>query len=277
MNSAPHLAATVQRNVAISIASDHLMRKLPETKLKSNSASSIHDENTASFPNSHAILDSERFALRVDEIASTLPVLRNSDYPMTSENSRTGAQLDFQTPVIKKDPHGSSQKKKSKVSSKSTTSRPPMGATCGPTAVSSGKERAVLRAPSSSDINATLSKKLVRSATHVYIANLIRDMKKAQENIQKLQEKQQQQQLRQQQEQRAQHSRLHQQQMQHQIQTQQQMMHYHLQRSHHGPAMQSQDSFLSHSGAASIPQFGLAPPPISTAKSSAQVPFPLLL
>jgi hypothetical protein len=161
MNSAPHLAATVQRNVAISIASDHLMRKMPETKLKSNSATSVRDENTATFPNSHGILDSEQFALRVDEIASTLPVHRNSDYPLDLENSRTGAQLklltDFQTPVIKKDPHGSSQKKKSKVSSKSTTSRPPMGASCGPTAVSNGKERAVLRAPSSSDINATLS------------------------------------------------------------------------------------------------------------------------
>jgi hypothetical protein len=269
MNAAPHLAATVQRNVAISIASDILQRKGTDTKNNTNLSSKSHSANygphVANTAKIHPAKKSDSSCIKIEEQPAVLPMHGNSDI-QKSLLART---------VIsdKLDPHIPAKKRRSKFSSALAASHPP-NAPASNTGVVAGphvRERVVPKTPSSSAINATLSKKLVRSATHVYIANYINEMRKAQEALKKIQEKQQQQ-LRQQQEQRVQQNRLQQQQqhLQQQMHNQQQMMQL-FSRSQQGQATQPQDTFLSQAGAALRHPFNSMPPPTSNSKASMQV------
>jgi hypothetical protein len=268
MNAAPHLAATVQRNVAISVASDILQRKGSDIKNNPNLSSKIHSTSAgplaANSAKSHQAKSADSLALKVDQHHAALPLHDSSD---------TQHSLLKRTPISDKlDPHIPKKKRRSKFSNASVTNLPPNApmSSAGAVTGSNFRERAIPRAPSSSAINLTLSQKLVRSATHVYIANYINEMRKTQEALKKIQEKQQQQ-LRQQHEQRAQQNRLQQQQqqIQQQMQNQQQMMH--LFHRSQGQAMQPQDTYLSQASAALRQPFNTVLPPTSSPKSSSQV------
>jgi hypothetical protein len=266
MNAAPHLAATVQRNVAISIASDMLQRKGTETKTNPMLSIKVNGGNTlsANSAKSHPakIENADPSASKIEERSAALPFHGTSDHQ--------NAPLARYPLSDKLDPHIPTKKRRSKSSSTSSMSRPssaPLpnaGASSGP----SVRDRAVPRAPSSSAVNLKLSRKLVRSATHVYIANYISQMRQAQESLKLIQEHERLQ-LRQQQEHRVQHSR-QQQQLQQQMHNQQQMMQL-FHRSQQGQATQPPEPFLSRAGAAARQPPNSTPLPTASPKSSSQV------
>jgi hypothetical protein len=260
MNAAPHLAATVQRNVAISIASDLLLRKVHDSKTLPNPAHRVSGAGSSKSSSS----------IPKHPVPPALKSGRTDSSPAVNAVGKCNFS-DLVPQNAKLDPHIPLKKRKS-----STTSKPISGSSLGSqhvtssaaSAMSSSRDRVIPKAPPSSAVNMKLSKQLFRSATHVYIANFINQRKKAEETLKKYQEKHQHQQLRLQQEQRVQQSRFQQQQhMQHQIQNQQQMMQF-LQRSQHCQAMQSQDAFLSHSGT------GMAQPYCSMASSASSMKSP---
>jgi hypothetical protein len=269
MNAAPHLAATVQRNVAISIASDLQMRKA----LK------------ASDPQKNPNMASKASGGTAVPTKAKPHSSKNSGHPVLKNHGKHTDMLVFDASLVQKtlDQEGIttvssnlssselsiSKKQRNKASSKSAMVHPPGASSMSASALApSGKDRTVPRAPQSSVINTTLSKKLVRSATHVYIANYIKEMKSAQEALKKIEEKHHHLLLRQQQDQRAQ-QRLQQQQMQQQMQQQQAM--HHLQRSQQGPAMQSQDTFMSKADAVLTQPHSAQQSSTKSVKSSAQV------
>jgi hypothetical protein len=255
MNAAPHLAATVQRNVAISIASDALLKKSSDAKNNSKIAGMMTGGSAGpSNSKPHSSKKPHHPALQKIEKAAALSMLSASEIQKALDQSNPNAVYTYPSSMK----HEHLKKEKSRLGSKHSGARPP-----GASSLNAGS---VPKAPPSSDINTSLSKKLVRSATHVYIANYIKDQKKAQEAIKKMQEKHQENvQLRQQQEQRTQ-QRIQQQQMQHQIQQQQQMMHYI--QSQQGQSLQSPDMFLTKAGAAMNPPYTAVQHSTSTAKSS---------
>ncbi len=265
MNAAPHLAATVQRNVAISMASD-LLEKASDAKsnptpaIKSSGA--ITGSTKANSAKAHPAKVPDPPPKGVEKAASA-PVLDALGYVKAPGQPPANAKLE---------PHIPPKKRKSKFSKDATgpISRAPnaLSSNAGvPQAGSVGKDRAIPKAPLSSSINLKLSKKLVHSATHVYIANFISSKKKAEEHQKKAQEKQYQSQLRQQQQQQIvqQNQLQQQQQIQQQLQNQQQMMQL-FQRSQHGQALQHQDAYLSHTGASMAQTFN----PVASSGSSAK-------
>jgi hypothetical protein len=260
MTAAPHLAATVQRNVAIfAAASDLPLGKGSDTNVNLNMASKVSGGTTglvkakplsSKNPDHAGLKNHEKCAESHISDASMKILEKNAASAVFSNPSNL--KLD------------SSKKQKSK--SKSAPVRPPGASSSTGAPISSCK---TLKAPPSSEINTTLSKKLVRSATHVYIANYIKEMKKAQEALKKIEEKQQNLLLRQQQEQRMQHKFQQQQQIQHQIHHQQQMMHYlQSQRSQQAQPLQSRDTFMSK---AMTQPFTAVQPPTASTKTSSQV------
>jgi hypothetical protein len=256
MNAAPHLAATVQRNVAISITSDILVKKSSDPKNNSKIAGMMTGGSSGpSNSKPHSSKKPHHPALQKIEKAAALSMLSASEIQKALDQSNPNAVYTYSSSMK----HEHLKKEKSRLGSKHSGAARPPGAL-------SSNAGAVPKAPPSSDINTSLSKKLVRSATHVYIANYIKEQKKAQEAIKKMQEKHQENvQLRQQQEQRTQ-QRIQQQQMQHQIQQQQQMMRYI--QSQQGQSLQSPDMFLTKAGAAMNPPYTTVQHSTSTAKSS---------
>jgi hypothetical protein len=271
MNAAPHLAATVQRNVAISMASDIVLKKVSDATSNPAAASKSSGGNTGSAKAN----STKSYPPKISnpppkgkgvEKAAVVPLLDAIGYVKAPGQPPLDAKLE---------PHIPPKKRKSKFSTVASTqsSRVPNASSSNagvPNAASSGRDRAIPKAPSSSLVNTKLSKKLVRSATHVYIANFISTRKKAEEHLRKLQEKQYQLQLRQQQQQQqqqAQQNQLHQQQqMQQQIHNQQQMMQY-LQRTQQSQSLQHQDGYHSHTGSAIAQAFNTVASPGSIAKA----------
>ena len=174
MNAAPHLAATVQRNVAISITSDILVKKSSDTKSNSKSAGMMTGASAGpSNSKPHSSKKPHHPALQKIEKAAALSMLSASEIQKALDQSNPNAIYTYPSSMK----HEHLKKDKSRLGSKHSVAARPPGA-------SLSNAGTVPKAPPSSDINTSLSKKLVRSATHVYIANYIKELsKKYKKNI----------------------------------------------------------------------------------------------